>query len=81
MVVWNLPAEFTAWITALTWPLHGRLAWRLAPLTQGVLFAGPHFAADNGEATCSGNSGTRWGTARGFARVGPSPAGCRTNVG
>jgi hypothetical protein len=39
MVVWNLPAEFTAWITALTWPLHGRLAWRLAPLTQGVLFA------------------------------------------
>lgn len=39
MVVWNLPAEFLAWIAALTWPLHGRLAWRLAPLVQGILFA------------------------------------------
>jgi DDE superfamily endonuclease len=39
MVVWNLPAEFLPWIAALTWPLHGRLAWRLAPLLQGALFA------------------------------------------
>jgi DDE superfamily endonuclease len=39
MVVWNLPAALTPWIAALTWPLHGRLAWRLAPLIQGVLFA------------------------------------------
>jgi len=39
MVVWNLPAEFTPWIAALTWPLHGRLAWRLRPVLQGVLFA------------------------------------------
>jgi len=39
MVVWNLPADFLPWIAALTWPLHGRLAWRLAPLAQGALFA------------------------------------------
>src|SRR5947209_3431751 len=39
MVVWKLPAELTPWLAALTWPLHGRLAWRLAPLLQGVLFA------------------------------------------
>lgn len=39
MVVWKLPAEFTPWVTALTWPLHGRLAGRLAPLLQGALFA------------------------------------------
>lgn len=39
MVVWNLPAEFWPWLAALTWPLHGRLAWRLAPWLQGVLFA------------------------------------------
>ena len=39
MVVWKLPAEFTPWVAALAWPLHGRLAGRLAPLLQGVLFA------------------------------------------
>jgi hypothetical protein len=39
MVVWDLPAEFTPWIAALAWPLHGRLAWRLCPLLQGALFA------------------------------------------
>jgi hypothetical protein len=39
MVVWKLPPEFLAWIAALTWPLHARLAWRLAPLVQGLLFA------------------------------------------
>ena len=39
MVIWNLPAQWTPWIAALSWPLHGRLAWRLAPLLQGVLFA------------------------------------------
>jgi hypothetical protein len=39
MVVWNLPAAFTAWITALSWPLHGRLAERFGPLLRGLLFA------------------------------------------
>ena len=39
MVLWNLPAPWAPWIAALAWPLHGRLAWRLAPLLQGALFA------------------------------------------
>src|SRR3954471_5432215 len=39
MVIWKLPAAWTPWITALAWPWHERLAWRLAPLLRGVLFA------------------------------------------
>jgi DDE superfamily endonuclease len=39
MVVWTLPPEFTPWLGALAQHLHGRLAWRLAPLLLGVLFA------------------------------------------
>ena len=39
MVVWNLPAEWIPWIAHLAGPLHARLAWRLAPLLLGVLFA------------------------------------------
>src|SRR5438067_9253208 len=39
MVIWSLPPEWLSWIAALSWPLHGRLAWRFAPLLQGVLFA------------------------------------------
>src|SRR5262245_43202641 len=39
MVVWNLPAEWTPWIASLAQHLHGRLAWRLAPLLLGVVFA------------------------------------------
>jgi DDE superfamily endonuclease len=39
MVIWTLPAQWLSWIATLTWPLHGRLAWRLAPLLRGVLFA------------------------------------------
>lgn len=39
MVVWNLPPEFTPWVAALAANLHGRLAWRLAPLLAGLLLA------------------------------------------
>jgi hypothetical protein len=39
MVQWQLPAELVAWVSALSGPLHGRLAWRLLPLLRGVLFA------------------------------------------
>jgi hypothetical protein len=39
MVVWKLPAEWNPWITQLASPLHGRLAWRLPVLLQGVVFA------------------------------------------
>jgi hypothetical protein len=39
MVVWNLPAEWTPWITRLAGPLHGRSAWRLPVLLQGIVFA------------------------------------------
>lgn len=39
MVVWNLPAEWIPWIAHLAGPLHARLAWRLAPLLLGVVFA------------------------------------------
>jgi hypothetical protein len=39
MVVWKLPPEWTPWLAVLAWHLHGRLAWRLAPLLLGVLFA------------------------------------------
>jgi DDE superfamily endonuclease len=39
MVVWNLPAEWTPWMALLAHHLHARLAWRLAPLLLGMLFA------------------------------------------
>jgi hypothetical protein len=39
MVVWNLPADWNPWIALLAHHLHARLAWRLAPLLLGVLFA------------------------------------------
>jgi hypothetical protein len=39
MVVWKLPPEFTPWLRLLAQHLHGRLAWRLAPLLLGVLLA------------------------------------------
>lgn len=39
MVVWNLPADWHPWIALLAHHLHARLAWRLAPLLLGVLFA------------------------------------------
>jgi hypothetical protein len=39
MATWNLPAEVLSWIGQLAMPLHGRLAWRLAPLLTGMLFA------------------------------------------
>jgi DDE superfamily endonuclease len=39
MVVWKLPPAWTPWTAALAQHLHGRLAWRLAPLLLGVLFA------------------------------------------
>src|SRR5262245_61177827 len=39
MVLWRLPPAWLSWVAALGRPLHGRLAWRLAPLLQGALFA------------------------------------------
>ena len=39
MVVWNLPADWTPWIACLASHLHARLAWRLAPLLLGIVFA------------------------------------------
>jgi len=36
---WCLPVELVLWITQLSQPLHGRLAWRLLPLITGMLFA------------------------------------------
>src|SRR5437763_1897933 len=36
---WQLPAELLAWASALSGPLHGRLAWRFLPLLRGLLFA------------------------------------------
>ena len=39
MVVWNLPAACTPWISCLASPLHGRSAWRLPVLLQGVVLA------------------------------------------
>jgi hypothetical protein len=39
MATWQLPVELVLWITQLSEPLHGRLAWRLLPLMTGMLFA------------------------------------------
>jgi hypothetical protein len=39
MVVWNLPADWNPGIATLAHHLHARLAWRLAPLLLGILFA------------------------------------------
>jgi hypothetical protein len=39
MLPWKLPAEFQGWIQQLAAPLHQRLAWRLALLALGLLFA------------------------------------------
>jgi hypothetical protein len=39
MATWQLPGELVLWITQLSEPLHGRLAWRLLPLMTGMLFA------------------------------------------
>ena len=39
MVTWRLPAEVSAWVTALSHVLHRRHAWRLLPLVAGLLFA------------------------------------------
>jgi DDE superfamily endonuclease len=39
MAGWHLPVQLVAWITRLSSPLHGRLAWRLLPLMTGMLFA------------------------------------------
>jgi DDE superfamily endonuclease len=39
MARWHLPAEVVSWITQLSKPLHGRVAWRLLPLFVGMLFA------------------------------------------
>lgn len=39
MAAWQLPAELAAWIVALAQPLDARLAWRLAPIMVGALFA------------------------------------------
>ena len=39
MAKWRLPAELLLWITHLSQPLHGRLAWRLPLLMSGMLFA------------------------------------------
>jgi hypothetical protein len=39
MLEWQLPTELVCWITLLSEPLHGRLAWRLLPLLRGMLFA------------------------------------------
>jgi hypothetical protein len=36
---WRLPVELASWITQLSQPLHGRVAWRLLPLLTGMLFA------------------------------------------
>jgi len=39
MVVWKLPREWTPLLQRLAGGLHARLAWRLAPLLLGILFA------------------------------------------
>jgi hypothetical protein len=39
MVGGNLPADWNPWIALLAQHLHARLAWRLAPLLLGLLFA------------------------------------------
>ena len=39
MATWTLPPQVSTWISRLSQPLHGRLAWRLLPLLSGMLFA------------------------------------------
>jgi hypothetical protein len=39
MRAWTLPTEVSSWITVLSQALHRRHAWRLLPLTVGLLFA------------------------------------------
>lgn len=39
MARWQLPVELIVWITALSQPLHARIAGRLLPLMIGMLFA------------------------------------------
>src|SRR5258707_15259677 len=39
MAKWQLSGELVLWITRLSGPLHGRIAWRLLPLFTGMLFA------------------------------------------
>jgi DDE superfamily endonuclease len=39
MAGWKLPPQLRAWIDQLSGALHGRLAWRLAFLMTGMLFA------------------------------------------
>src|SRR5258707_6205718 len=39
MAKWQLSGELVPWITHLSGPLHGRIAWRLLPLFTGMLFA------------------------------------------
>lgn len=39
MVASSLPTVLVAWIARLSGPLHARLAWRLAPVFTGILFA------------------------------------------
>ena len=39
MAGWQLPVEVVSWIALLCQPLHARVAWRLAPVFVGMLFA------------------------------------------
>jgi len=39
MVTWKQPPQVAGWITHLSEPLHGRLAWRLLPMLTALLFA------------------------------------------
>src|SRR5258708_35998139 len=39
MAMWQLSGELVLWITHLSGPLHGRIAWRLLPIFTGMLFA------------------------------------------
>src|ERR1700686_2061806 len=39
MATWKLPPQVSTWISRLSQPLHGRLAWRLLLLLSGMLFA------------------------------------------
>jgi hypothetical protein len=39
MAKWQVPSDVVEWIEKLASPLHGRLAWRLAPVFMGLLLA------------------------------------------